>query len=159
MQEELHATTLHYGGHLGSTRHIEKVTLNGEDDMEVDMDVEIVEPVAAETVKPNFSTASSITVATVLENVKGQLADRRQQLGATEYELSKADGNLEENMTMMQRLGETYPRLQERYQMFQELRLYSVDLLECLNAKVGAPSRTHQFFPTSLVFRSRRLTN
>jgi hypothetical protein len=139
MQEELHATILHYGRHFG--RHIEKVNLDDEeDDMEVDMDVEIVEPMAAEAVKqpmPNFSSTSSITVASVLENVKGRLIDRRQQLGATEYELSKADGNLEENMTMMQRLGEGYPQLQERYQMFQELRLYSVDLLECLNAKVG----------------------
>lgn len=75
-------------------------------------------------------------VKDILQKLDLQINKRREQLSTSEYNLKRAEDNLSENSILINQLEANNPNLQQRFRMFQEMRLYSRDLLECLNEKV-----------------------
>lgn len=65
-----------------------------------------------------------------------QINKKREKCNTTEYYLKRAEDNLSENSILTGQLEANIPNLQQRFRMFQEMRLFNRDLLECLNEKV-----------------------
>lgn len=65
-----------------------------------------------------------------------RLIDKRERSNVTQASLERVSANIAENITTTAKLESTIPCVQQHYQLFQELRLYVRDLLECLNEKV-----------------------
>lgn len=69
-------------------------------------------------------------------NCTFRIKDREEALNTREAELEKVEKNIAENKETMAKLQMDEPRLEELFTMYQEIRAYSRDLLECLSEKV-----------------------
>lgn len=57
-------------------------------------------------------------------------------LNAREAELTTIEENIKENKESIANLESEKPKLSERFHMYQQVRGYLKDLLECISAKV-----------------------
>ncbi|KAK6728049.1 hypothetical protein RB195_005606 [Necator americanus] len=104
-------------------------------DMDIDMDG-IVENFKARSIGPT-NTGGTITVEDILAKLKSYTIDREERLNARRHEVSKIEQTMEENRETIKKIETDMPVLANKYAMYQELRVYSRSLLECLNEKVA----------------------
>lgn len=64
--------------------------------------------------------------------------DGGEALNARAAELEKTNGQIEENKELLGKLEMEEPLIRERFQLYQDIRAYVRDLLECLSEKVRA---------------------
>uniref|UniRef100_A0A915CRF7 Biogenesis of lysosome-related organelles complex 1 subunit 7 n=1 Tax=Ditylenchus dipsaci TaxID=166011 RepID=A0A915CRF7_9BILA len=105
------------------------------------MDVEIVEnTLKASSIMPDKSVlggATSVTFEAILAKIQTETSSKKQQLEALQESLVKVEIAVDDNQTSIHQLESNTPKLQTKFRLFQEMRLYVNDLLECLNEKVG----------------------
>lgn len=65
-----------------------------------------------------------------------RIKDRDEVLNARELELESLERNMKENKETITNLEMEEPKLTERFHMYQHIRGYVRDLLECISAKV-----------------------
>ncbi|CAD6190882.1 unnamed protein product [Caenorhabditis auriculariae] len=104
-------------------------------DMDIDMDV-IVENFKSKHSGPE-NKGGSITIEDTLAKMKLRMNDREEALNARRREVLKMQQHLQENKDMIIKIESELPRLSTKFSMYQELRMYSRSLLECLNEKVA----------------------
>ncbi|EYB89229.1 hypothetical protein Y032_0234g3140 [Ancylostoma ceylanicum] len=104
-------------------------------DMDIDMDG-IVESFKGKSIGP-ANTGGTITVEDILAKLKSYVVDREERLNARRHEVSKIEQTMEENKETIRKIESDMPVLANKYAMYQELRIYSRSLLECLNEKVA----------------------
>ncbi|KHN84480.1 PAX3- and PAX7-binding protein 1 [Toxocara canis] len=106
-------------------------------DVEMDIDVSIQEPeVIHDSGQRSVRKTSNVTLDGILSKLRLRIKDRDEVLNAREAELERVEKNIIENKDTMTKLRVEEPRLQELFTMYQEIRAYSRDLLECLSEKV-----------------------
>lgn len=59
-------------------------------------------------------------------------------MNAREAEFERTNTQIQENKEMINKLEMEEPRIRERFQVYQDMRAYARDLLECLSEKVNA---------------------
>lgn len=64
------------------------------------------------------------------------VTQRQECLNAVNLELKKVEDNLNDNSISISQLKSLNPDLQQRFNMFQEMKTFVRDLFECLNEKV-----------------------
>lgn len=64
------------------------------------------------------------------------IVNRDEALNTREAELEKIEQNIKENKESIAALEMQKPLLKDRFDMYQEMRIFVRDLLECLNEKV-----------------------
>ncbi|VDK26175.1 unnamed protein product, partial [Anisakis simplex] len=79
---------------------------------------------------------SNVTLDGILSKLRLRINDRDEALNGREAELDKVEKNLKENRETMVKLKSDEPRLNELFTMYQEIRAFSRDLMECLSEKV-----------------------
>ncbi|CAI5438314.1 unnamed protein product [Caenorhabditis angaria] len=109
--------------------------ITDEVDMDMDMDIEIDAP------KTNFNngptnTGGVVKLEDILSKLKLRMSEREEALNFRREELRKIEQHLEENIQMSNSIEMELPEMSTKFQMYQELRIYSRSLLECLNEKV-----------------------
>ncbi|KAL6728999.1 hypothetical protein Aduo_000094 [Ancylostoma duodenale] len=104
-------------------------------DMDIDMDG-VVESFKGKSIGP-ANTGGTITVEDILAKLKTYVVDREERLNARRHEVSKIEQTMEENKETIRKIESEMPVLANKYAMYQELRIYSRSLLECLNEKVA----------------------
>lgn len=112
---------------------------NGSTDPQpMDMDVEILEDDPAKHGFPhNLPTSSAaVSMESVLTKLHNRITNRQEFLNSKEDDLRKLTSNLSENHISISGMESSNPNLQVKFRMFQEMRVYTRDLLECLNEKV-----------------------
>lgn len=137
-------------------------TMNGpeEEQEPEDMDVDI-EYIVQKSSGPQ-NTGGVVTLEDIMAKMKLKLQDRKEALNRRRHEVKKMKDHLEENNSLIGKLGMDLPDLQNRFQMYQELRVYCRCLLECLNEKVGDINeladkrRDHKRARTERIIKRRR---
>uniref|UniRef100_F1KUT3 GC-rich sequence DNA-binding factor 1 n=1 Tax=Ascaris suum TaxID=6253 RepID=F1KUT3_ASCSU len=104
-------------------------------DVEMDIDMDIREPEVTHAGQVSGKT-SNVTLDGILSKLRLRIKDREEALNTREAELEKVERNIAENKETMAKLQMDEPRLEELFTMYQEIRAYSRDLLECLSEKV-----------------------
>ncbi|KAH7722015.1 SNARE domain containing protein [Aphelenchoides avenae] len=139
LHDELNATSLTYRGHGYDPKAPGNGTIGYATVEDVDMDVEIVEPAIS---RPSFLKADgtlaggNVSLESVVDTLRLRLIAKQEHINADEASLERITSNLSENQTNIDKITEGEPKLQQKFQMFQEMRLYTRDLLECLNDKI-----------------------
>uniref|UniRef100_A0A1I7UY03 GCFC domain-containing protein n=1 Tax=Caenorhabditis tropicalis TaxID=1561998 RepID=A0A1I7UY03_9PELO len=103
-------------------------------DIDLDMDVEIIG-------KPEFTgptnTGGVVKIEDILAKLKLRIGERDEALNFRKEEKRKLEQSIEENKNMIRKLETELPNQSTKYTMYQELRVYSRSLLDCLNEKVS----------------------
>uniref|UniRef100_A0A8R1I4Q5 GCF C-terminal domain-containing protein n=1 Tax=Caenorhabditis japonica TaxID=281687 RepID=A0A8R1I4Q5_CAEJA len=111
-----------------------------EDDTEMDMDIDMDVDMEFQG-KPSYSgptnTGGEIKLEDILAKLKFRIEARDEALNFRKEEKRKLEQNLEENRQMIGKIEMELPSQSTKYTMYQELRVYSRCLLECLNEKVA----------------------
>uniref|UniRef100_A0A914HZQ4 GCF C-terminal domain-containing protein n=1 Tax=Globodera rostochiensis TaxID=31243 RepID=A0A914HZQ4_GLORO len=140
MQEELNATSLHY---RGRPYHL---TDSGEADMDIEIDMVEMEQyqqphnARGDTALPpelsNGRSAKAVSVDDILGSIRQRLSDKKERQSANNELLAKTRGQMAENTELIHKFEQGMPQLELKFRMFQETRLYTRDLLDCLNEKI-----------------------
>ncbi|KIH55911.1 GC-rich sequence DNA-binding factor-like protein [Ancylostoma duodenale] len=117
------------------SRHTVTLLVPEATDMDIDMDG-VVESFKGKSIGP-ANTGGTITVEDILAKLKTYVVDREERLNARRHEVSKIEQTMEENKETIRKIESEMPVLANKYAMYQELRIYSRSLLECLNEKVA----------------------
>ncbi|VDK49875.1 unnamed protein product [Anisakis simplex] len=105
--------------------------------MDVDMDIEFdMQQGDSKTGSKVSGHTSNVTLDGILSKLRLRINDRDEALNGREAELDKVEKNLKENRETMVKLKSDEPRLNELFTMYQEIRAFSRDLMECLSEKV-----------------------
>ncbi|CAP31469.2 Protein CBG12496 [Caenorhabditis briggsae] len=111
-----------------------------EDDTAMDMDIDLEMDVQV-IGKPDFSgpknTGGVVKIGDILAKLKLRIQERDEALNFRKEEKRKLHQNIEENKALIAKLESELPTQSTKYTMYQELRVYSRRLLECLNEKVA----------------------
>lgn len=102
-------------------------------DIDLDMDVQVIG-------KPEYTgpsnTGGVVKIEDILAKLKLRIQERDEALNFKKEEKKKLEQNIEEKKATMVKLELELPNQSTKYTMYQELRVYSRSLLECLNEKV-----------------------
>lgn len=102
-------------------------------DIDLDMDVQVIG-------KPEFTgpttTGGVVKIEDILAKLKLRIQEREEALNYRKEEKRKLEQSVDENKSMIGKLEMELPNQSTKYTMYQELRVYSRSLLECLNEKV-----------------------
>ncbi|VDK61846.1 unnamed protein product [Gongylonema pulchrum] len=82
-------------------------------------------------------TTIAVSMNPILLKLRQRRQDHSEALNAREAELQKANDQIEENKEMLDKLMMEEPNTKERFQLYQDMRAYIKDLLECLSEKVS----------------------
>ncbi|KAF1770798.1 hypothetical protein GCK72_002621 [Caenorhabditis remanei] len=103
-------------------------------DIDMDMDLQVVG-------KPEFrgprNTGGVVKIEDILAKLKLRIQERDEALNFRKEEKRKIEQTIEENKSLIAKLEMGLPDQSTKYTMYQELRVYSRSLLECLNEKVA----------------------
>lgn len=79
---------------------------------------------------------SSISLEDIMSKIRLKIVRKKEYLNSKEQDLEKMKENLEANQISIELFDKNQIDLQNKFQLFQEIRPYIRDLLECLNEKV-----------------------
>uniref|UniRef100_A0A915DJP4 GCF C-terminal domain-containing protein n=1 Tax=Ditylenchus dipsaci TaxID=166011 RepID=A0A915DJP4_9BILA len=160
-QNEINATSLYNRGHFYPSARNTYQKAEIEETFDEDMDVEIVEnTLKASSIMPDKSVlggATSVTFEAILAKIQTETSSKKQQLEALQESLVKVEIAVDDNQTSIHQLESNTPKLQTKFRLFQEMRLYVNDLLECLNEKVGEVNQLEEPVMQMWKDRSERL--
>uniref|UniRef100_A0A914UW43 GCF C-terminal domain-containing protein n=1 Tax=Plectus sambesii TaxID=2011161 RepID=A0A914UW43_9BILA len=140
-QQEHHATRAFYGKNAQPAVVEQEVREPEPMEMEIEMEMDFVE--SRKLPKPGggpstmVSKAPTVSIEDVIANLRDRLSDGELHMNTRKFEKQKLADNLAENTAMISKLELTAPRLQQQYNLYQEMRVYSRNLLECLDETIG----------------------
>uniref|UniRef100_A0AAF5Q259 GCF C-terminal domain-containing protein n=1 Tax=Wuchereria bancrofti TaxID=6293 RepID=A0AAF5Q259_WUCBA len=104
---------------------------------------------------------SGKTVAVSLKEILSKLQQRKndgkESVNAREAEFERTVAQIQENKEMISKLEMEEPRIRERFQVYQDIRAYARDLLECLSEKISEVKDLESRMAEILDGRARRL--
>ncbi|KAM3721618.1 PAX3- and PAX7-binding protein [Dirofilaria immitis] len=125
--------------------------------MEMDIDF-------SETDMLSTSQAGRVSGQTKIVSLKGILTklqqrkkDGKESVDARKAEFEKTNIQIQENKEMIGKLEMEEPRIRERFQVYQDMRAYARDLLECLSEKISEVKDLEYRMAEILDGRARRL--
>uniref|UniRef100_A0A915N8W1 GCF C-terminal domain-containing protein n=1 Tax=Meloidogyne javanica TaxID=6303 RepID=A0A915N8W1_MELJA len=150
MRNELAATNLYYPEY---SNRLEKEG-EGEAEMDIEVDLEILDvqqqnvKISPTIPKPDNSTIpakflselangtkSKISLEQLLNGLQQRLDERKENSNTMESELKRTQGQIAENTDSIHKLEHYIPQLEHKFKMLQDVRIYTRDLLDCLNEK------------------------
>uniref|UniRef100_A0A915MCY9 GCF C-terminal domain-containing protein n=1 Tax=Meloidogyne javanica TaxID=6303 RepID=A0A915MCY9_MELJA len=145
MRNELAATNLYYPEYSTS---FEK-EVGGEAEMDIEVDLEILDvqqqnvKISPTIPKPDNSTIpelangtkSKVSLEQLLNGLQQRLDERKENSNTMEFELKRTQGQIAENTDSIHKLEHYIPQLEHKFKMLQDVRIYTRDLLDCLNEK------------------------
>uniref|UniRef100_A0A1I8BV24 GCFC domain-containing protein n=1 Tax=Meloidogyne hapla TaxID=6305 RepID=A0A1I8BV24_MELHA len=144
MRNELAATNLYYPEYYN---RLEKEGA-GEAEMDIEVDLEILDvhqqninispiPKIESSTIPELSngTKSNVSLEQFLNGLQQRLGERKELSNTMQYELDRIKGQITENTDSIRKLEHYMPQLENKFKMLQDVRIYTRDLLDCLNEK------------------------
>uniref|UniRef100_A0A915PFQ6 GCF C-terminal domain-containing protein n=1 Tax=Meloidogyne floridensis TaxID=298350 RepID=A0A915PFQ6_9BILA len=145
MRNELAATNLYYPEY---SNRLEKEG-GGEAEMDIEVDLEILDvqqqnvkisptiPKADNSTIPELAngTKSKVSLEQLLNGLQQRLDERKENSNTMESELKRTQGQIAENTDSIHKLEHYIPQLEHKFKMLQDVRIYTRDLLDCLNEK------------------------
>uniref|UniRef100_A0A914LPY2 GCF C-terminal domain-containing protein n=1 Tax=Meloidogyne incognita TaxID=6306 RepID=A0A914LPY2_MELIC len=145
MRNELAATNLYYPEY---SNRLEKEG-EGEAEMDIEVDLEILDvqqqnvKISPTIPKPDNSTIpelangtkSKVSLEQLLNGLQQRLDERKENSNTMESELKRTQGQIAENTDSIHKLEHYIPQLEHKFKMLQDVRIYTRDLLDCLNEK------------------------
>lgn len=150
MQDELNATSMHFRGRK-YLDYENGGAGGGEAEMEIDMDVEMLE---VQQQQQQAQTAESqprpmsylpidgsggkpaLSLDDILEGLEQRLQEKQELRNDRRSELTRVHNQSAENTELVHKLEHEMPQLESKFRMFQDVRMYTRDLLDCLNEKI-----------------------
>ncbi|KAF8365803.1 hypothetical protein PRIPAC_83632, partial [Pristionchus pacificus] len=106
----------------------------GDNKEEVEMEVDVEDEVI---VRGGLNNQEPVSISSLLDKLKLRMADREENLNRRRYEVSNLERTIIENDEDRERIRLEEPKLKEKHEMLQRMRVYSMCVLECLDEKVG----------------------
>ncbi|CAK5067661.1 unnamed protein product [Meloidogyne enterolobii] len=145
MRNELAATNLYYPEY---SNRLEKEG-EGEAEMDIEVDLEILDvqqqnvKISPTISKPDNSTIpelangtkSKVSLEQLLNVLQQRLDERKENTNTMEFDLKRTQGQIAENTDSIHKLEHYIPQLEHKFKMLQDVRIYTRDLLDCLNEK------------------------
>uniref|UniRef100_A0A914QZ45 Uncharacterized protein n=1 Tax=Panagrolaimus davidi TaxID=227884 RepID=A0A914QZ45_9BILA len=105
------------------------------EDGEEDMDIEIIdEPIGLKG--GNVPSCSQTSLTEIMEKLRKRVQDKQEFIDSQKSELLRKEANVAENITLISGIEADYPILREKYRLYQEMRIFTKDLLDCINEKI-----------------------
>ncbi|OQR73752.1 GC-rich sequence DNA-binding factor 1-like [Tropilaelaps mercedesae] len=79
---------------------------------------------------------SNLTISSVVDRVRNRLQTVQEIVARSQRQHSTADSELEMCVETIQRLEKEMPNLEKAFRFYQEMRTYSMDLIECFDSKM-----------------------
>ncbi|GMT00702.1 hypothetical protein PENTCL1PPCAC_22876, partial [Pristionchus entomophagus] len=105
----------------------------GDNKEEVEMEVDVADEVI---VRGGINNSDPISISSMLDKLKLRMEDREENLNRRRYEVSNLEKTIIENDEDMERLRSEGPKVKEKHEMLQRMRVYSMCVLECLDEKM-----------------------
>ncbi|KAK6105407.1 GC-rich sequence DNA-binding factor-like family protein [Brugia pahangi] len=99
----------------------------------------------------------AVSLKEILSKLQQRKIDGKESVNAREAEFERTTAQIQENKEMISKLEMEEPRIRERFQVYQDIRAYARDLLECLSEKIGEVKDLESRMAEILDGRARRL--
>ncbi|MCP9261102.1 hypothetical protein DINM_004190 [Dirofilaria immitis] len=98
-----------------------------------------------------------VSLKGILTKLQQRKKDGKESVDARKAEFEKTNIQIQENKEMIGKLEMEEPRIRERFQVYQDMRAYARDLLECLSEKISEVKDLEYRMAEILDGRARRL--
>ncbi|KAE9554107.1 hypothetical protein FO519_002696 [Halicephalobus sp. NKZ332] len=102
--------------------------------LDEDMDIEIIDDIPA--VVKNIPSASQLKLADIIGKIEIRIEDKQNFISAQQYDVERKENTVEDNTKAITGIDADYSGLKEKYRLYQEMKLYTKDLLDCINEKL-----------------------
>ncbi|VDN01620.1 unnamed protein product [Thelazia callipaeda] len=127
--------------------------------MEMDIDFSNSETLSVPYLERIPEETGTVSLDEILMQLKKRITDGKESVNFRESECEKVSKQIQENEEIIQKLEMEEPRINERFQIYQDIRAYARDLLECLSEKVDEVKNVEKQMAEILDNRARRLRN
>ena len=86
-----------------------------------------------------------------------RIQDKQNFIAAQEYDAERKEHTVEDNKKAIAGIEDDYSGLKEKYRLYQEMKLYTKDLLDCINEKLDTVVDVENRISTMWKMRSERL--
>ncbi|KAL3998108.1 GC-rich sequence DNA-binding factor-like family protein [Acanthocheilonema viteae] len=125
--------------------------------MEMDIDFSETDVLSVSHAGRVSGQTTVVTLREVLSKLQQRKKDGKESLNAREAEFEKINMQIQENKEMIGKLEMEEPQIRERFQVYQDMRAYARDLLECLSEKIDEVKDLENRMAEILDGRARRL--
>ncbi|VDK71787.1 unnamed protein product [Litomosoides sigmodontis] len=125
--------------------------------MEMDVDFPETDMLSMSQAGRVSGQTTVVSLKKVLSRLQQRKKDGKESVNAREVEFERTNTQIQENKEMINKLQMEEPRIRERFQVFQDMRAYARDLLECLSEKIGEVKDLESRMAEILDGRARRL--
>ncbi|VDO25665.1 unnamed protein product [Onchocerca flexuosa] len=105
--------------------------------MEMDIDFSETDMLSTSQAGRVSGQTTAVSLKGILMKLQQRKKDGKESLNAREAEFEKANAQIQENKDMIDKLEMEEPRIREHFQIYQDMRAYARDLLECLSEKIS----------------------
>lgn len=100
---------------------------------------------------------SGLTITSVVDRVRNRLSDVQDIVTRSQNQCTMISTELELCVETVQTQEKELPRIEKEYRFYQEIRTYSIDLIECLDAKIPIINALEGRLLSALAQRSEKL--
>uniref|UniRef100_A0A1I7VH53 GCFC domain-containing protein n=1 Tax=Loa loa TaxID=7209 RepID=A0A1I7VH53_LOALO len=125
--------------------------------MEMDIDFAETDMLSVSQAGLVSGQTTTVSLKEILSKLQQRKKDGKESVNAREAEYEKINMQIQENKEMIGKLEMEEPRIRERFQVYQDMRAYTRDLLECLSDKIGEVKDLENRMAEILDGRARRL--
>uniref|UniRef100_A0A915PNM6 t-SNARE coiled-coil homology domain-containing protein n=1 Tax=Setaria digitata TaxID=48799 RepID=A0A915PNM6_9BILA len=125
--------------------------------MEMDIDFSGTDVLSASQVGRVSGQTTAVSLKGIISRLQQRKKDGKESLNAREAEFEKANMQIQENKEMISKLEMEEPQIRERFQVYQDMRAYARDLLECLSEKINEVKDLESRMAEILDGRARKL--
>uniref|UniRef100_A0A0R3RWE4 t-SNARE coiled-coil homology domain-containing protein n=1 Tax=Elaeophora elaphi TaxID=1147741 RepID=A0A0R3RWE4_9BILA len=125
--------------------------------MEMDIDFSETDMLSVSQAGRVSGQTTAVSLKEILSKLQQRKKDGKESVNARKAEFEKTNVQIQENKEMIGKFEMEEPRIRERFQIYQDMRAYARDLLECLSEKIGEVKGLENRMAEILDGRARRL--